>query len=465
MAFNITLYNFQKDTNSTKVPAAAGTEFQCLMITGSSVIAPTVQLDAADLTGYNYAYIPAFHRYYFIRDCRYSAGFWEIDLTCDVLATYKTAIGNSDLYILRSAAEYDGTITDGFYAPRASCSVVKELQDLDTVPLADFSSGFYLVSVLGASTTAGGGEFLYQLTPTNFQAMIRKLYTDIYQWGITDIIDKLAQSFGGNPQQLISDVIWVPYDFPGVATNVMIFGGYSLTGINAEVVTKTVIDLAGFQYDVPKHPLAASKGKYLNCAPFSDYTLNINCGGVVSIDSTKLVDVTYLEVQRSLDIKGNLMTRVLGNTATDSYEFAKIYGQMGARISLSGSNAGSTLLSNIITTGANIGTAIASGNVGNAIGAVGSGIGSIAGAMSGASSNTSSGSLPSIEDPGTFTATFYDLPDEDNTRNGRPLCKVRKPSALGGYMQAQKGDITASGATAAELDAIRTYLEGGFYYE
>lgn len=461
MAFDITLYNFQKDTNSTKVPAAAGTEFQCLMITGSSVIAPTVQLDAADLTGYNYAYIPAFHRYYFIRDCRYSAGFWEIDLTCDVLATYKTAIGNSDLYILRSAAESDGTITDGFYPPRAACTVSRIVQDLDTVPLPNFSTGYYLVSVLGASTTAGGAEFLYQLDPVNFQAMIRTLYTDIYQWGVTDIIDKLAQSFGGNPQQLISDVIWVPYAFPGVATNVMIFGGYSLSNINATVVTKTVIDLATFTYTVPKHPKAASKGKYLNCAPFSDYMLNINCGGIVSLDSTKLVDVDTLTVSRTLDVKGNLITTVTGG----GYDFAKISGQMGVRISLSGSNTGSTLLSSIITTGANIGTAIASGNIGNAIGSVGSGIGSIAGAMSGASSNTASGSVADIGDPGRLVATFYDIPDEDNARNGRPLCKVRKPSALGGYMQAQKGDITAPGATAAELDAIRTYLEGGFYYE
>ena len=98
-------------------------------------------------------------------------------------------------------------------------------------------------------------------------------------------------------------------------------------------------------------------------------------------------------------------------------------------------------------------------------GAAIAGISSIAEAITGSVSNVgSSGSIASNSMTKFFTAIFYDVADEDNTRNGRPYCQIASPSALTGFMIASKGDVAISG-TLPEEEEVRAYLEAGFYYE
>ena len=59
---------------------------------------------------------------------------------------------------------------------------------------------------------------------------------------------------------------------------------------------------------------------------------------------------------------------------------------------------------------------------------------------------------------------FFEIVDDDPDQNGRPLCKMKTLGNLGGYMLIQDGDVPTNG-TAAEDRQIRSYLEGGFYYE
>ena len=59
---------------------------------------------------------------------------------------------------------------------------------------------------------------------------------------------------------------------------------------------------------------------------------------------------------------------------------------------------------------------------------------------------------------------FFIPVDDDNSHNGRPLCAIRKPSALGGYMMIQDGDVAIAG-TGTEAGDVRRYLESGFYFE
>lgn len=61
-------------------------------------------------------------------------------------------------------------------------------------------------------------------------------------------------------------------------------------------------------------------------------------------------------------------------------------------------------------------------------------------------------------------AIHHDIAADDNAQNGRPLCQVKTPASLGGYMMIQDADIQAP-ATSQELAAIKQYMEAGFYYE
>ena len=72
---------------------------------------PVVELSSSPI-GYNYAYISDFGRYYFINDITYDKGIWVMTLNVDVLATYKTTIGSTSTYLLRSSYLYNPRIID-----------------------------------------------------------------------------------------------------------------------------------------------------------------------------------------------------------------------------------------------------------------------------------------------------------------------------------------------------------------
>lgn len=59
----------------------------------SKIIKPDIMIEASDLTDYNYAYIPEFDRYYFIKEIEsYRTGLWIVKMEVDVLETYKNQI-------------------------------------------------------------------------------------------------------------------------------------------------------------------------------------------------------------------------------------------------------------------------------------------------------------------------------------------------------------------------------------
>lgn len=59
----------------------------------SEIINPSVMIEAESISGYDYAYIPDFDRYYFIKEkTSYRTGLWVIDMEVDVLETYKDDI-------------------------------------------------------------------------------------------------------------------------------------------------------------------------------------------------------------------------------------------------------------------------------------------------------------------------------------------------------------------------------------
>ena len=90
MAIDITFYTFNKKPNSTRQPPGGGVTYKCNLIEPTSFTAPDIALVVpAKPTGYNYAFIPEFSRYYFVTDWAFSAGLWRASLSVDVLASFK----------------------------------------------------------------------------------------------------------------------------------------------------------------------------------------------------------------------------------------------------------------------------------------------------------------------------------------------------------------------------------------
>ena len=80
---------------------------------GCSVLSPSVVLTGENLSGYNYAYIPQFSRYYFIKEITsVKSGLWEISMRVDVLETYKDSIKANTAIIKRQEKIWDMYLND-----------------------------------------------------------------------------------------------------------------------------------------------------------------------------------------------------------------------------------------------------------------------------------------------------------------------------------------------------------------
>ena len=117
MAFTINLYSgFTKKLNSTKQPTTVTTALTGELKRECSVEKPVIEfIFEGNPSGYVYAYIPAFNRYYFITDWKYNITTWEAYMEEDYLASWKNYIGNTHAYVERAASDFDGNIIDNLY--------------------------------------------------------------------------------------------------------------------------------------------------------------------------------------------------------------------------------------------------------------------------------------------------------------------------------------------------------------
>ena len=469
MAYTIKMGSFSKLENSTAQPVMTSwAEFTVNFKEGADYSNPVITLaaDFATISGYNYAYMLS--RYYWITDVRVErTGYVRVTLKIDVLATYKSEIGNTDLYVLRSSSLADGTIRDNFYATKATATKYHATQ-LGTADVPGYySSGVIVLSVTGTDTTAG--TTLWELSTSEFKRLVQALYVEIDGIQLSDVISKVVQYFGGNPQTLINGAMWFPFAFDVSALVQVKIGSWLAADTNGPiyggVVTDPTRSLADYYFNVVKHPDSTSRGAYLNLAPFTQYTLGIPGCGVIALDNGKLLGETQITIRRMMDaFTGQLIVKVEGYAS--GQRLAYLSGQIGIPIDIKGTNNAGKIIGGAIST---IGAGAAAAITGNPIaiaGAAISGIGTAVDAMgaTGTSSNIGAGAAGIMGEYGWLDTICYEITDSDNAQNGRPLCKIKKPSTLTGYMIVSDGYVEIAGPLP-EQQEIKRFLETGFFYE
>ena len=132
MSIQANFYKNNKRVNSTKVPALSTGDFAVMvelkevtnLFTPTLIITRDVFHDSQDNLinpmEYNYVYLADFGRYYFVRSWSWVLGRWECDLEVDVLASFKTQIGNTTAYVMRSFSNADPDIIDTKYPIKAA---------------------------------------------------------------------------------------------------------------------------------------------------------------------------------------------------------------------------------------------------------------------------------------------------------------------------------------------------------
>lgn len=460
---------FQKKPNETKQPTG-GTDLTVRLKENTSVINPVFLL-----TGYNLAhnYIQWGNRYYFIDDIVIIGNdLAEYHCSTDVLATYKTNIGSSSQYILRSASASDGKITDNFYPMIAQKTFSK---DPHTTKFIEPSQGTYIFGVQGHPDTDTFGCTTYYaldvIESTNLMDAIFNISDGTYDSGTVvamNIPEEVYKSLI-NPQQYIVSCMFLPFEWQTIGGGYAPYinlGWYSFPTNNAMYFDPSYIDLPYIEqdFDIPKHPQASSRGVYLNNAPYTKYTLTYMPFGDIDIPADMLLNTSKLYTKVIVDVitgKGTL--RVYAGTSESDPLVTSVSAQVGVPIAISGGvydlkpsdYAGSlvdTVSSFLMNPFNGVGTAIKQGA-------------SIADAICSPSINTSgsNGALDFLEYDMCLYATFTHVTADDNTQHGRPLCDVRTINTLSGYIQCLQPDLDLP-ATLTEKQMIVEHMSSGFYY-
>lgn len=468
MAFNVIFYQFTKKYNSTKRPASgSGTTYSCTLKDGSPIVNPTIEINlgyTTDPSQFNYCYISSFGRYYYVSDWSFNKGLWTALLSTDVLATYKTQIGAANLYILRASAEKDGRVVDNLYPCKTDCDFV---DSAITNPYNQ--TGCYVIGVVNKHGMYGSITY-YALTRASMARVLQTLISEVVDpangFNTSDASMALQRSVV-DPVQYIKSAIWLPVPAANITSDLAetpipiydweVSGATGFRISNPSVIIRNTITLS-------KHPDTAARGNYVNCAPYTRAQIFYPPFGVVELDTSVTCNASTVNVDVYVDAntgEGNLIIECNGIVLN------RITSQIGVPIQISQVSrdylgAATSLISGIA---GGVGS-ILTGNIAGGIGAIAGGVGNAAAAAANRSNTIGSSGNFSIlfaKNP-ELNLQFFRPVEDDNDHNGRPLCKTRQVSALGGYMLVQDGDVPIPG-TQGEGEAVRTFLEGGFYYE
>ena len=468
------LFNFSKKQNSTKQPALnTGDSFTMQLKEETSVLNPTLILNLKNSQGvliqpttYNYLYLPLFSRYYFIQDWVYINGAWECRCNVDVLASFKTAIGATSAYVLRSASMYDSNVMDGFYPMKAGASI--SVTDFGTI--FNINTGCYVVGVLDCQNTQDrkGAVTYWAMTESELNNLLQTLYSGtIFQIsGITSIEEGLWKSIM-NPAQYIVSCMWIPVSRDTIASGTLAnvtIGYWTLSSVSSKVMNALNItkeNIIGFS----NHP-QISRGAYLNFAPFSRYTVYYPPFGAVPVDPIYRTQGSYLASHVTIDLvtgQGCLRLSVQNvNTSVPKASrkvFAERSALVGVPIQLSQVNT--DMLSGV-TGLLNSAVSALSGNYAGAGTGVINSLSTVA--ESRAYSTGYNGSFMETFDSTVLVSEFYTQVDNDNTDFGKPLMSTKTLNTLSGFIKCGDGHFNGT-CYESERSMINNYLVDGFFYE
>ena len=457
MSVSMKLYSFSKDENSTAQPTG-GTSISGLLIEPCSILNPVIKLNGVTAYSYNYAYIQDFARYYFITDWETADGFWYIHCNVDPMASFKTAIGNSTQYVLRAAGAQNQYIVDTLYPSTGEMTgAVVELEQGMASYLPD---GWFVLNITGSSQSTIGS---YACDWHTFKNVINEMvlkYDDNNWW--TNLTQGVRNSIW-QPFKHLGNVIWFPdnyIDISGISPiHRLYLGNVYLDGTNIhddeyDMSFYYLSQPSGFSSDLetlPKHPQAATYGKYMNLKPFTQYIYHDGVFGNIELDPTKLIDETEVRISKMTDPATGVQTLHLPDGQYRVSQVGVMIPMENNSLNIGGflsSAAGA--ISGVITE--------------NPIAVAGSVLQMSNPLQTVVSSTSQMGSTVLTWDYSTITCFFWNAAGHDDTNKGKPYCQTKKINTLSGYILTDKAHISGSSMTATEQEMITSIMDSGFYY-
>ncbi len=143
---NIRLCNNSSEKNKIGKTLTEGITLSGTLREETDILNPEILIEAEDLSGYNYARIAAFDRYYFIESMKVvRKNLWRVKLTVDVLESFKTSIKAQKVIICDSEENGASDYLDG----SQWTSKVKTLTDIINFSSGLNETGEYILITVG----------------------------------------------------------------------------------------------------------------------------------------------------------------------------------------------------------------------------------------------------------------------------------------------------------------------------
>ena len=460
MAYTVTLYKFSKKKNSTATPTQATQNIVMpgKLMDNSGVITPHFKFDFSALllekaTDFNYAYVADFNRYYFITDCAYNLGLWDMYMEVDPLASYKTQIGSHTTYILRSSFIYDRYLPDNLYPIKSGATYATEQNNLNPFATA-YNNGWFVTGIINADQNGYGAVNYYVFTASQFRTFCNYLLSNTGIYNVTDITDELLKVLY-NPFQYVVSCTWVPVQPPQGASISSVPIGWWTIPCNCYRISGYVRTSGTVTCQIPRNPEGATK-QFMYGEPYTEYYLDFPPFGSFSISADNLINATYLDFAWDMDCITGLGRLQMG--ANSAQPFNIVHAQVGVPIQLAqmAPDTFGALQQALGSTGNRFADSIINklGDIGNAIIAK----------MSPMQTVGNTGGFMGGYYPIKLTGIFHGVAEENLAEFGAPCCKTLTINNLSGYVLCAHGDFSAV-CTSTELDMINGYLTGGFFYE
>lgn len=462
----ITAYQNNKRPGSTKLPPN-GVDINDVKLKDSVDIMSPVFLLSFDITSYNYLYVPAFHRYYWINNISYDGRLYTITCACDVLASFRSDILNSNQYVLRAQSEYDSSIIDTLYPQKTGNKILSTNKNF----FQKASGGTYILGIIGKAQSGGsvsGSAQYIMISSSELAKLMNYLFEPD---NFTDEIVSDAVKTFFNPFQYIIDCMYFPFTWSTYGDELTL--GWFTPSVDGSPITCNYISQlswTGGSIDMEIPRPISDINDFRNYSPYASYRIYIPFFGWTNLDSNLLKGNSALELFFCLDFPtGTMMCKVIGKQTAEIITTMET--QCAAKIPLAQVSYSQSIMG---IAGGVIDTL--SGGVGSALSALGfnsigetiSGIGDAAG-MIGQQVSTK-GSMGCISQDDfewrvILQCSYFESVDFDVSDFGKPLCKIKKLSDLSGYCKTLDSHISITNATSNEMQEIETLLNGGVYLE
>lgn len=456
---NLILYsNFSKRRNSTKQPTG-GTTYDVKLKAGCSTENPVFLIDGVNL---NVTYAQWNGAYYFVDEIIVgNNNIYEVHCSIDVLATYKTLIGSSTQFIVRSASKYDKLIPDQLVSNQ---QIIKQTRTAITqMSTIDPSAGTYLINTFSRD---GVGVYAYQ----SMDAIQGLLNEESYGLNPSGLLS-LVQSIGMNLLDVsayVTNVRWVPIPYSAFTGNVEPVG-IGFWELAATFDTKRVSTYAVYDSGSITQPVNLyAADDYRRYDPqFSQYMLYLPGIGEVPLSALNTShDINYTW---AFDIFTGEITYLLYTYENGTYaHIGQFSGKLSVDIPYSTTHHDVTQgVVEFMTSNVNAGQAL-SGDYG----------GLAKSAVEKASNQckilvepqvsiyTAAGNMSLIKTRHNIEMSVknYGSKEFALAEAGRPLCEHAQINTLSGYIRCGGASLDTP-AHGGEKETLNEYLNSGFYYE